>query len=109
MQNAFEGISVRNVDLRFPWGMWCLVKMWIPVCILSVLCFGRSGGRPVLSVFNHHPGDSDSGILSLIVAVRDLPVEEQCMHACLVVSDSMTPWTVACQAPVSMGLSQQGC
>ena len=33
-----------------------------------------------------------------------------CMHACSVasvVSDSATPWTVARQAPLSMGLSRQ--
>ena len=32
------------------------------------------------------------------------------MHVCqvaLVVSDSATPWTVACQAPLSMGFSKQ--
>ena len=28
-------------------------------------------------------------------------------HACSVVSDSVTPWTVACQAPLSMGFSRQ--
>ena len=30
----------------------------------------------------------------------------QCV-ACSVVSDSATPWTVACQAPLSMGFSRQ--
>ena len=32
------------------------------------------------------------------------------LHACLVasvVSDSTTPWTIACQAPLSMGFSRQ--
>ena len=28
-------------------------------------------------------------------------------HSCSVVSDSATPWTVACQAPLSMGFPQQ--
>ena len=30
-----------------------------------------------------------------------------CMHACSAVSNSVTPWTVACQAPLSMGFSRQ--
>ena len=29
------------------------------------------------------------------------------MLGCLVVSDSVTPWTVACQAPLSMDFSRQ--
>ena len=29
------------------------------------------------------------------------------MLSCLVLSDSATPWTVACQAPLSMGFSRQ--
>ena len=37
----------------------------------------------MLSMFNNYPGDSDSGILFLILAVRDFPVEKNsaCMHA----------------------------
>ena len=32
----------------------------------------------------------------------------ECTHACSVVSDSfVTPWTVACQAPLSMGFPRQ--
>ena len=30
-----------------------------------------------------------------------------CMHACSVMSDSVTPWTVACQDPLSMGFPKQ--
>ena len=30
-----------------------------------------------------------------------------CILGVLVVSDSVTPWTVACQAPLSLGLSWQ--
>ena len=30
------------------------------------------------------------------------------MHACSVMSDSVIPWTVACQAALSMGFSRQG-
>ena len=30
-----------------------------------------------------------------------------CVLRCSVVSDSMTPWTVACPAPLSMGFSRQ--
>ena len=30
-----------------------------------------------------------------------------CMCVCLVRSDSATPWTIACQAPLSMGFSRQ--
>ena len=29
------------------------------------------------------------------------------MHVCLVASDSANPWTVACQAPLSMGSPRQ--
>ena len=29
------------------------------------------------------------------------------MCMCSVISDSVTPWTVACQAPLSMGFSRQ--
>ena len=29
------------------------------------------------------------------------------VHLCSVVSDSATPWTVACQAPLSIGFSRQ--
>ena len=29
-----------------------------------------------------------------------------CVLSCLVRSDSVTPWTVACQAPLSMGLQE---
>ena len=32
-----------------------------------------------------------------------------CVHACPVVSDFMTPWTVAPQAPLSMGFPRQEC
>ena len=34
-------------------------------------------------------------------------VTSQCMLRCSVVSDSATPWTVPCRAPVSMGFSRQ--
>ena len=34
-------------------------------------------------------------------------VFELCLCTCLVASDSATPWTVACQAPLSMGFSSQ--
>ena len=30
-----------------------------------------------------------------------------CVRACSVVSDSATPWTVSCQAPLSMGFPRQ--
>ena len=30
-----------------------------------------------------------------------------CVCACLVVSDSATPWTIACQAPLSKGFFRQ--
>ena len=36
----------------------------------------------------------------IILCIRD-------MHMCLVVSSSATPWTVACQAPLSMEFSKQ--
>ena len=29
------------------------------------------------------------------------------LFSCSVMSDSVTPWTVACQAPLSMGFSRQ--
>ena len=38
-----------------------------------------------------------------------LPLGSRCVHACLVMSDSSTPWTVARQAPQSMGFSRQEC
>ena len=31
-----------------------------------------------------------------------------CTHVCSVLSDSATPWTIARQAPLSMGFSSQG-
>ena len=34
-------------------------------------------------------------------------VNMSCVCACLVVSDSVTPWTAAQQAPLSMGFSRQ--
>ena len=30
-----------------------------------------------------------------------------CAVLCSVISDSVTPWTVACQAPLSMGIFRQ--
>ena len=30
-----------------------------------------------------------------------------CVYVCPVMSDSATPWTAACQAPMSMGFSRQ--
>ena len=32
-----------------------------------------------------------------------------CVYVCSVVSDSVTLWTRACQAPLSMGFSRQEC
>ena len=36
-------------------------------------------------------------------------IEHVCRHECSVVSDSVTPWTAAHQAPLSMGFSRQEC
>ena len=39
--------------------------------------------------------------------IASLSVKESESVSCSVLSDSVTPWTVACQAPLSMGFSRQ--
>ena len=39
--------------------------------------------------------------------ISTLSTDYACTHAHSVVSDSVTPWTVACQAPLSIGFSWQ--
>ena len=40
--------------------------------------------------------------------VYSVPQSECCaVHSCSIISDTATPWTVACQAPLSMGFSMQ--
>ena len=38
---------------------------------------------------------------------KDIKVSDACMHACLVMSDSATPWTITHQVPLSMEFSRQ--
>ena len=51
----------------------------------------------------------DSEIQCFLISVRTAVSHSicVCVHACSVVSDSVTPWTVACQALMSMGFSRQ--
>ena len=43
----------------------------------------------------------------IFIKVAPLIVTRACVRACSVVSDSATPWTVACQAALSLGFSRQ--
>ena len=48
-------------------------------------------------------------LMKLIVYLREETMSRVCAvcQVALVTSDSVTPWTVACQAPLSMGFSRQ--
>ena len=65
----------------------------LPVDCLIPVSFWRAGVLPLSSCFLH-----------TVLYTYYL------LHACLVASvvyDSVTPWTVGCQAPLSMGFSRQ--
>ena len=42
-----------------------------------------------------------------VVLVSPVQRSESAMHACSVVTDSVTPWTVSCQAPLYLGFPRQ--
>ena len=50
-----------------------------------------------------------SSLLTLLRIVECLRWKGSCVYvlSCIVVSDSATPWTIACQAPLSVGFSRQ--
>ena len=47
------------------------------------------------------------GAFSLLTFICILAFDQVYVYACSDVSDSVIPWTVTCQAPLSMGLSRQ--
>ena len=53
--------------------------------------------------------DKHVNLLNPIVHIYEMGVKVPILptHACSVVSDSVTPWTVAHQPPLSMGFSRQ--
>ena len=62
-----------------------------------------------MGLFNRKSLFSDSMLgsicnLSYLIVHMCLSV---CLHACSVVSDSVTPWAAARQAPLSVGFSRQ--
>ena len=85
-----------------------LSYLWIPsiASLKSLLYFH--------TVFSAHTGSSISpglGASSLFTYILPNPYNIFCACAALgfasVMSDSATPWTVACQAPLSMGFFRQ--
>ena len=52
-------------------------------------------------------GDYSRQLLLPLMQISAQQVHSHCVHACSVMSDSATLWTVAHQAPLSMGFSRQ--
>ena len=99
---GYESYTIKKVECQRidTFKLWCWKRL------LRVTWTARRSNQPILKQVN--PEYSLEGLM--------LKLKLQCFGhlmqraACLVssvVSDSVTPWTMACQAPLSMGFSRQ--
>ena len=88
---------------------WWILNHWLSLAVHAAATAAKSL-QSCPNLCDPTDGSPPGSLVPGILQARTLEWVQLCIRVCKVaslVSDFVTPWTIACQAPLSMGFSRQ--